>query len=93
MRWCHCVLYYWYQVFLYCCFFMNGACNDRFLHLSIRRKGPMCVRDRPGTDIGKIDIFDFRAYVAVARKSSGIAYKSLREGNIKGRSFKVRKLS
>ncbi len=47
----------------------------------------------PGSDIGKIDIFDFRAYVAVARKSSGIAYKSLREGKIKGRSFKVRKLS
>ena len=47
----------------------------------------------PGKDIGKIDIFDFRAYVAVARKSSGIAYKSLREGKIKGRSFKVRKLS
>jgi len=47
----------------------------------------------PGKEIGKIDIFDFRAYVAVARKSSGIAYKSLREGKIKGRSFKVRKLS
>lgn len=46
-----------------------------------------------GDQVGKIDIFDFRAYVAVARKSSGLAYQCLKEGKIKGRQFKVRKLA
>ena len=46
----------------------------------------------PGKQIGKIDIFDNHAYVAVDRPIAKQALKILSEGKIKGRMFKVRKL-
>jgi ATP-independent RNA helicase DbpA len=46
----------------------------------------------PGKQIGKIDIFDNVAYVAVERSIAKQALKVLSEGKIKGRMFKVRKL-
>ena len=45
-----------------------------------------------GSEVGKIDIFDFCAYVAVKRSVANRALKHLAAGKIKGRSFKVRKL-
>lgn len=44
-----------------------------------------------GSEIGKIDIFDFRAYVAVKRLSANNALKHLENGKIKGRKFKARR--
>ncbi len=46
----------------------------------------------PGKQIGKIDIFDNLAYVAVERPIAKQALKILSEGKIKGRRFRVRKL-
>ncbi|ODU31722.1 MAG: ATP-dependent RNA helicase DbpA [Lysobacterales bacterium 69-70] len=46
----------------------------------------------PGTDVGKIAIFDTRSYVAVTRGIAEKALQRLREGKIKGRSLRVRKL-
>ena len=46
----------------------------------------------PGKQIGKIDIFDNQAYVAVERSIAKQALKILSEGKIKGRKFRVRKL-
>ncbi len=46
----------------------------------------------PGKQIGKIDIFDKQAYVAVEQPIAKQAMKFLTEGKIKGRKFKVRKL-
>jgi len=46
-----------------------------------------------GKQIGKIDIADNRAFVAVERPLAKQALKILSEGKIKGRRFKVRKLS
>ena len=46
----------------------------------------------PGTEVGKIDIFDFYAYVAVRRESAGRALKCLADGKIKGRKFKARQV-
>jgi len=46
-----------------------------------------------GKQIGKIDIADHVSYVAVERPMSKQALKILSEGKIKGRKFKVRKLS
>jgi len=46
----------------------------------------------PGKQIGKIDIADNHAYVAVARPVAKQALKILTEGKIKGRKFRVRKL-
>jgi len=48
--------------------------------------------DLPGKQIGKIDIFDKLAYVAVQRPVARQALKILSEGKIKGRRFRVRKL-
>ncbi|WP_239482233.1 ATP-dependent RNA helicase DbpA [Zestomonas insulae] len=45
-----------------------------------------------GTQIGKIALFDYQAYVAVERGIAQVALQRLREGKIKGRSFKVRAL-
>lgn len=42
-----------------------------------------------GTDIGDIDIFDRRSYVAVSKKVIKIALKKLSDGKLKGRSFRV----
>ncbi|NOT11283.1 MAG: ATP-dependent RNA helicase DbpA [Methylococcaceae bacterium] len=44
-----------------------------------------------GTQVGKIDIFDHHAYVAIKRDSVNSALTCLRNGKIKGRSFTVRK--
>jgi len=44
----------------------------------------------PGTDVGKIHIFDQCAYVAVRRESAREAKLKLAEGKIKGRNFKTR---
>ncbi|MEE9422073.1 MAG: ATP-dependent RNA helicase DbpA [Gammaproteobacteria bacterium] len=46
----------------------------------------------PGKQIGKIDIFDNLAYVAVERPIAKQALQILSEGKIKGRMFRVRKL-
>ncbi len=45
----------------------------------------------PGNEVGKIDIFDNHAYVAVKRNVADQAIICLRNGKIKGRSYKVRK--
>ena len=46
----------------------------------------------PGQQIGKIDICDYHANVAVERPVAKQALKILAEGKIKGRRFRVRKL-
>jgi ATP-independent RNA helicase DbpA len=43
-------------------------------------------------DIGKIDVFATRAYVAIARALAAKALERLRAGRIKGRNFRVRPL-
>ena len=48
--------------------------------------------DLPGKQIGKIDISDYHAHVAVERPVAKQALKILAEGKIKGRRFRVRKL-
>jgi len=49
--------------------------------------------DLPGKLIGKINIFDKIAYVAVDQKVAKQALKILTEGKIKGRKFRVRRLA
>ena len=44
----------------------------------------------PGTQVGKIAIFDFQAYVAVERGVAMKALERLNNGKIKGRSLRVR---
>jgi len=44
-----------------------------------------------GSEVGKIDIFDAHAYVAIARDSVDKALACLNKGKIKGRSVMVRK--
>jgi len=46
-----------------------------------------------GTQVGKIHIFDNHAYVAVSRDAAKRALAKLREGKLKGRSFRVRPIS
>ncbi len=45
----------------------------------------------PGSQVGKIDIFDFSAYVAIERSIADKALRRLSAGKIKGRNFKVRR--
>jgi Superfamily II DNA and RNA helicases len=45
-----------------------------------------------GNDIGKIDVYATRAYVAIKRDLANKALNRLREGKIKGRNFRVRSL-
>ena len=45
-----------------------------------------------GKQVGKISLFDNRAYVAVTRAAAKLALKKLDEGKLKGRSFRVRRL-
>jgi len=47
----------------------------------------------PGSQVGKIDIFDFSAYVAIDRSIADQALRRLSGGKIKGRNFKVRRFS
>ena len=44
-----------------------------------------------GTEVGKIDIFDAHAYVAIKQDSVDKALACLQKGKIKGRNFMVRK--
>jgi ATP-independent RNA helicase DbpA len=46
----------------------------------------------PGDAVGKIDVFPTRAYVAVSRKWTDKAAQRLREGKIKGRAYRVRRI-
>ena len=46
-----------------------------------------------GSEVGKIDVFDFHAYVAIIRASAAQALSCLSVNKIKGRFFKVRKIS
>ena len=45
-----------------------------------------------GTQVGKIDIFDHQAYVAIERSMVDQALAQLSSGKMKGRYFKARKL-
>ncbi|MCP5163395.1 MAG: ATP-dependent RNA helicase DbpA [Hahellaceae bacterium] len=45
-----------------------------------------------GTDVGKIDVFNTCAYVAIKRDSARVALSRLLDGKLKGRKFKVRKI-
>lgn len=45
-----------------------------------------------GKEVGKIDIFNNVAYVAIKRKVAHTALKKLETGKLKGRSFRVRKV-
>ena len=45
-----------------------------------------------GAAVGKINILDFVAYVAIERAMANTALKRLESGKIKGRKFKIRKL-
>ncbi|WP_318477225.1 ATP-dependent RNA helicase DbpA [Photobacterium leiognathi] len=45
-----------------------------------------------GSDVGKINVFDFCAYVAVKREVARAALKKLENGRIKGRNFRARQL-
>ena len=45
-----------------------------------------------GTDVGKIDVQDFVAFVAVKRSSATRAFDKLRESKIKGKSYRVRRI-
>ncbi len=45
-----------------------------------------------GSEVGKIDIFDVRTYVAIKRANANIALSRLQEGKIKGRKLRVRAL-
>jgi ATP-independent RNA helicase DbpA len=44
-----------------------------------------------GSEVGRIDLFDFHAYVAIARQSSALALACLGRNKIKGRFFRVRR--
>ena len=46
----------------------------------------------PGSAVGKIDVFATRSYVAVASAQAKMALAKLREGKIKGRKVRVRKI-
>src|SRR5690606_15441975 len=45
-----------------------------------------------GTDIGKIDIFDFVSYVAVKQSIAKKALQHLQNGKLKGRKFRARQV-
>jgi ATP-independent RNA helicase DbpA len=47
----------------------------------------------PGDAVGKIDVFPTRTYVAIARDWSEQAVQRLRAGKIKGRTFRIRKIT
>ncbi|HEX7047385.1 MAG TPA: ATP-dependent RNA helicase DbpA [Gammaproteobacteria bacterium] len=47
----------------------------------------------PGDAVGKIDVFPTRTYVAIARDASDRALRGLRASRIKGRKFRVRRIS
>jgi len=47
----------------------------------------------PGTAVGKIDVYPTRTYVAITRELGEQAIKRLRAGKIKGKTFRIRKIS
>ncbi|WP_108651717.1 ATP-dependent RNA helicase DbpA [Dongshaea marina] len=47
-------------------------------------------QDIDGKEVGKINLFEYCAYVAVQRDIVGLALKKLSQGKMKGRSFRVR---
>lgn len=47
----------------------------------------------PGSAVGKIDVFPTRTYVAIAREWHEKAMQRLRAGKIKGRTFRIRRIS
>ncbi|MBK5276260.1 MAG: ATP-dependent RNA helicase DbpA [Desulfuromonadales bacterium] len=46
-----------------------------------------------GSEVGRIDVFDFHTYTAIARQSIDQALACLGRNRIKGRFFKIRKIS
>jgi ATP-independent RNA helicase DbpA len=46
--------------------------------------------DISGKQVGKINIFDNRAYVAISQEVAKVALKKLTEGKLKGRSFRAK---
>jgi ATP-independent RNA helicase DbpA len=46
-----------------------------------------------GADVGKINVLDNKAYVAVTKKTLKLALSKLAKGKMKGRSFKIRHLT
>ncbi|AVP95812.1 ATP-dependent RNA helicase DbpA [Ahniella affigens] len=46
----------------------------------------------PADAVGKIAVFPTRSYVAIARAHAELAFRQLKDGKIKGRSFRVRKI-
>lgn len=46
-----------------------------------------------GSDVGKINVLDNKAYVAVAKTALKLALSKLTKGKMKGRSFKIRHLT
>ncbi len=47
----------------------------------------------PGSEVGKIDVFDFHTYVAIRRASAKLALARLSANKIKGRFYKIRKFN
>lgn len=47
----------------------------------------------PGSEVGKINVFDFHTYVAIRRNSAKLALTRLSENKIKGRFYKIRRFS
>lgn len=56
--------------------------------------GALTGGDRPinGNDVGKINVFDQSAYVAVKRQVASQALKKIENGKLKGRKFRVRRI-
>lgn len=71
---------------------INGGRKDKIRAGDIL--GALTAKNNiPGKLIGKIDIFDTIAYVAVERSVARQSLKSLSDGKIKGRKFRIKKLS
>ncbi|MCW8864361.1 MAG: ATP-dependent RNA helicase DbpA [Colwellia sp.] len=57
---------------------------------ALTAKGSSAIK---GADVGKINVLDNKAYVAVNKKALKLALEKLSKGKMKGRSFKVRYLA
>ncbi len=47
----------------------------------------------PGSEVGKINVFDFHTYAAIRRSSAKLALERLSTNKIKGRFYKIRKFN
>ena len=47
----------------------------------------------PGSEVGKINVFDFHTYVAIRQSSANLALTRLSVNKIKGRFYKIRRFS